>query len=133
MRPAPESTRERAFGLPGRSGRLAPFQASSRQVPPVKSELERLLQEALRSLVPGVLSEPVDPAQVVVERARDEKHGDFASNIAMRLAKAARKNPRELAQAIIAALPKTELVTSAEIAGAGFINFRLARDAWLTG
>jgi arginyl-tRNA synthetase len=99
----------------------------------VKSELERLLQEALRSLVPAVLSEAVDPAQVVVERARDEKHGDFASNIAMRLAKAARKNPRDLAQAIIAALPKSGLVTSAEIAGAGFINFRVARDAWLAG
>jgi len=99
----------------------------------VKSELERLLCEALRSLVPAVLSDPVDPAQVVVERARDEKHGDFASNIAMRLAKAARKNPRDLAQAIIAALPKSALLTSAEIAGAGFINFRLARDAWLAG
>ena len=99
----------------------------------MKSELERLLCEALRSLVPAVLSDPVDPAQVVVERARDEKHGDFASNIAMRLAKSARKSPRELAQAIIAALPKSALVTSAEIAGAGFINFRLARDAWLAG
>jgi len=99
----------------------------------VKSELERLLCEALRSLVPAVLTEPVDPAQVVVERARDEKHGDFASNIAMRLAKSARKNPRELAQAIIAALPPSDLVTSAEIAGAGFINFRLARAAWLAG
>jgi arginyl-tRNA synthetase len=99
----------------------------------VKSELERLLCEALRSLVPAVLSDAVDPAQVVVERARDEKHGDFASNIAMRLAKSARKNPRELAEAIIAALPGSELVASAEIAGAGFINFRLARGAWLAG
>ena len=95
----------------------------------MKSELERLLREALQSLVPAVLAE-ADPSQVVVERARDEKHGDFASNIAMRLSKAARKNPRELAQAIIAALPRSELVASAEIAGAGFINFRLAKDAW---
>jgi arginyl-tRNA synthetase len=96
----------------------------------VKSELERLLREALRSLVPGVIADPVDPAQVVVDRARDTQHGDFASNIAMRLAKSARKNPRELAQALIAALPKNDLVTSAEVAGAGFINFRLAKDAW---
>ena len=71
----------------------------------MKSDLERLLREALRSLVPAVLSEAADPAQVVVERARDAQHGDFQSNIAMRLAKAARKNPRELAQAIVAALP----------------------------
>jgi len=98
----------------------------------VKSDLERLLREALRSLVPAVLSDAVDPAQVVVERARDTQHGDFQSNIAMRIAKAARKNPRELAQALVAALPKSPLVASAEVAGAGFINFRLAKDAWFT-
>ena len=97
----------------------------------MKSELERLLREALRSLVPHVLAEPADPAQVVVDRARDPQHGDFASNIAMRLAKAARKNPRELAQAIVAALPANELIASAEIAGAGFINFRLVKNAWV--
>ncbi len=96
----------------------------------MKSELERLLREALRSLVPAVLAEAPDPAQVVVERARDPQHGDFTCNIAMRLAKAARKNPRELAQAIVAALPGDGLITSAEIAGAGFINFRVAKDAW---
>jgi arginyl-tRNA synthetase len=96
----------------------------------VKSDLERLLQEALRTLVPGVLAEPVEPAQVVVERARDAQHGDFQSNIAMRLAKAARRNPRELAQAIVAALPASPLVAGAEVAGAGFINFRLVKDAW---
>jgi arginyl-tRNA synthetase len=96
----------------------------------VKSELERLLREALRTLVPAVLTEPADESQVVVDRARDPAHGDFASNIAMRLAKSARKNPRELAQSIVAALPPNSLVTSAEIAGAGFINFRLAKDAW---
>jgi arginyl-tRNA synthetase len=98
----------------------------------VKSDLERLLNEALRTLVPGVIAEPVDPAQVVVERARDTQHGDFQSNIAMRLAKAARRNPRELAQAIVQALPANELITAAEVAGAGFINFRLAKDAWFS-
>jgi arginyl-tRNA synthetase len=98
----------------------------------VKSDLERLLREALRSLVPAVLSEAVDPAQVVVERARDTQHGDFQSNIAMRIAKAARKNPRELAQALVAALPANPLIASAEVAGAGFINFRLVKDAWFT-
>ena len=98
----------------------------------MKSELERLLREALRSLVPGFIADPVDPAQVVVERARDTQHGDFASNIAMRLAKSARKNPRELAQALIGALPANDLVASAEVAGAGFINFRLGKDAWFS-
>ncbi len=98
----------------------------------MKSELERLLQEALRTLVPSVIAEPVDPAQVVVERARDAQHGDFASNVAMRLAKAARKNPREVAQPIVQALPRNDLVAAAEVAGAGFINFRLAKDAWFS-
>jgi arginyl-tRNA synthetase len=98
----------------------------------VKSELERLLREALRSLVPTVLSETADPARVVVERARDAQHGDFQSNIAMVLAKAARKNPRELAQALVAALPPNSLVADASVAGAGFINFRLVKDAWFS-
>ena len=67
----------------------------------------------------------------MVERARDAQHGDFQSNIAMRLAKAARKNPRELAQAHRRrAARKERLIAAAEIAGAGFINFRLAKDAW---
>jgi len=95
----------------------------------VKSELERLLKEALRTLV-HLFNEPADESQVVVERARDPAHGDFASNIAMRLAKAARKNPRELAQAIVTAIPANELIAKAEIAGAGFINFRLVKNAW---
>jgi arginyl-tRNA synthetase len=99
----------------------------------LKSDLERLLREALRTLVPAVLPEAVDPALAVVERAKDAQHGDFQSNVAMRLAKAARKNPRELAQALVAALPKSPLVVSAEVAGAGFINFRLAKDAWYSG
>jgi arginyl-tRNA synthetase len=96
----------------------------------LKSDLERLLREALRTLVPGVLAEAVDPSLVVVERARDAQHGDFQSNVAMRLAKSARKNPRELAQAIVSALPKNDLLAGADVAGAGFINFRLAPDAW---
>ncbi len=98
----------------------------------MKSELERLLREALRSLVPQVLSEPADPALVVVERARDAQHGDFQSNIAMRIAKAARRNPREVAQALVAALPSNTLIANAEVAGAGFINFRLVKDAWFS-
>jgi arginyl-tRNA synthetase len=96
----------------------------------LKSELERLLNEALRSLVPDLLADVPDPAQVVVERARDAQHGDFQSNVAMRLAKAARRNPRELAVAIVQALPPSPVVAGAEVAGAGFINFRLAKDAW---
>ena len=66
---------------------------------------------------------------VSVERTRDASHGDFASNIAMRLAKSAGRNPRELAQLIIDKLPPSELVVKVDIAGPGFINFFVSREA----
>jgi arginyl-tRNA synthetase len=97
----------------------------------LKTELTRLLLEALKSLEGTLLPGPVDPESAVVERARDAQHGDFASNVALRLAKTARRNPRELAQAIIAALPPDPRLERAEVAGAGFINFFLARDAYV--
>ena len=67
---------------------------------------------------------------ITVERTRDARHGDFATNIAMRLAKAARKNPRELAQIIIDQLPDSDLLGKVEIAGPGFINFHVSRAAF---
>lgn len=93
----------------------------------MKQQLEQLLLSAVRGLPAGTL--PDLPEAVTVERTRDPKHGEFASNIAMRLAKPARRNPRELAQAIIAALPANALIARTEIAGAGFINFFLHADA----
>jgi len=65
-----------------------------------------------------------------VERARDARHGDFASNIAMRLAKSIGKNPRELAAQIIENLPDTGYVDKVEIAGPGFINFHIGSAAF---
>lgn len=65
-----------------------------------------------------------------VERTRDPSHGDFACNVAMRLAKPARKSPREIATRIVAALPAAEAVDSVDIAGPGFINFRLSPSAF---
>jgi arginyl-tRNA synthetase len=95
----------------------------------LKQQLEQLLLAALRALPADVLPAPPEAAAVTVESARDPKHGDFASSIALKLAKPARRNPRELAQAILAALPPSPLVAKTEIAGAGFINFFLAPDA----
>jgi len=70
------------------------------------------------------------PSAVVVERTRDNQHGEFATNLALRLAKAAGRNPRELAAAIVAALPASPLLARTEVAGAGFINFHLAPAAY---
>ena len=96
----------------------------------MKQQLEQLLASALASLIGGILPEPPPPDTVALERTRDPRHGDFATNIALRLAKAARTNPRELAERIVAALPASPLVARTEIAGAGFINFFLTAQAY---
>ena len=89
----------------------------------MKDTIRQLIQQAITQLVnEGVLPEGLSPA-IQVENARDKTHGDFASNIAMMLAKPAGMKPRDLAEKIIAALPADENVTKAEIAGPGFINF----------
>jgi arginyl-tRNA synthetase len=68
-----------------------------------------------------------DSAQIsiILERPKSAEHGDFSSNLAMMLAKPLRQNPRAIAEALIAALPKSEYIAKVEIAGAGFINFFL--------
>ncbi|QIM48181.1 arginine--tRNA ligase [Pusillimonas sp. DMV24BSW_D] len=92
-------------------------------------------QQALISHINQVVSNlvPNHNATVTLERPKVAAHGDMASNIAMQLAKPARRNPRELAQSIIDALLKQaevlEIVESAEVAGPGFINFRLTAAA----
>ena len=61
-----------------------------------------------------------------IERTRDPSHGDFASNVAMRLAKPARRPPRELAEKIVARIGKSDDIEGIDVAGPGFINFRLS-------
>ena len=95
----------------------------------MKQQLEQLLHAALSRLKGNLLPEDTTLDGFGVERTRDPANGDFASNIAMKLAKQARKSPLELAQAIVAALPADPIVTKVEIAGAGFINFFLASAA----
>jgi len=95
----------------------------------LKAELERLVADAIHTLIGGVLPHDVDPSAISVERTRDASHGDYACNIALRLARQAGKPPREIAEAIRAALPSSPLLSRAEVAGAGFINFYLAQSA----
>ncbi|TLZ14259.1 MAG: arginine--tRNA ligase [Gammaproteobacteria bacterium] len=96
----------------------------------MKQELEQLLLASLAKLTGSVLTEMPAASAVVVERTRDSGHGEFTTNLALRLAKAARRNPRELAAAIVAALPASPLLSRTEVAGAGFINFHLAPAAY---
>ncbi len=89
----------------------------------MKDTIRQLIQQALTQLVnDGVLPDGLTPA-IQVENARDKTHGDFASNIAMMLAKPAGLKPRDLAEKLIAALPADPQVSKVEIAGPGFLNF----------
>jgi arginyl-tRNA synthetase len=96
----------------------------------MKTEIEQLVSAAQQRLVDeGVLPQTL-PTCPKIERARDDKHGDFATNLALVLAKPAGKKPRELAQALLEAMPSSELVERCEIAGPGFINFYLSPTAY---
>lgn len=89
----------------------------------MKDSIRHLIQQALTRLTAeGVLPEGLSPA-IQVENTRDKTHGDFASNIAMMLAKPAGMKPRDLAQKLIDALPTDASVSKVEIAGPGFLNF----------
>jgi arginyl-tRNA synthetase len=66
---------------------------------------------------------------IIITHTKDKKFGDFASNIAMMLAKTEKTNPRDLAEKIIQNLPNSEIITKTEIAGAGFINFFVSQNA----
>ncbi len=94
----------------------------------MKQKLENLLQQALESLKSdGILDQEIAP-RIAVERVKDAQHGDFASNLAMVLAKPAKSNPRQLADKIVAALPQDATISKVEIAGPGFINFYINAD-----
>jgi arginyl-tRNA synthetase len=95
----------------------------------VKHQIEKLVEAALATLPPDIVPADIRPS-IEVERTREAAHGDFATNIALQLAKPARRSPRQLAQAIVAALPASELVANIEIAGPGFINFHLSPQAY---
>ncbi|HST45691.1 MAG TPA: arginine--tRNA ligase, partial [Luteimonas sp.] len=100
----------------------------------MKSELRALIHQGIdalraRDLLPADAVLP----DFVVERPKDRAHGDFSSNVAMLLAKPARSNPRAIAQALVDALPANDDIAGVEIAGPGFLNFRLAAGAWQRG
>ena len=89
----------------------------------MKEIIAELIDSALKNLIENdTLPADIQP-KIMVENTRDKTHGDYASNIAMTLAKAAKSNPRQLAEKIVEALPQSENLKRTEIAGPGFINF----------
>ena len=95
----------------------------------MRKKLEALIQQAVITLKKeGVIAEDIS-VNITLERTRDAQYGDFASNLAMMLAKPAKMNPRQLAEKLVAALPKDSAVKKVEIAGPGFINFFMDASA----
>ena len=96
----------------------------------MKHQIKSLVSQSIQALQQaGTLDNHIEP-NIKIEHARDKKHGDYACNIAMILAKQAKKNPRELAEEIINHLPVSSLVEKTEIAGPGFINFYMSTNAF---
>ena len=95
------------------------------------ADLRRAVIAALEEMVAeGALPAGLDTANVAVEPPRDAAHGDMATNAAMVLAKPAGKNPRALAEALVAKLAQDPRIVQAEVAGPGFINLRLEPGQW---
>lgn len=95
----------------------------------MKQTVEHLLRQALAALqqsgeVPAELN-----VDIKVDRSKDSAHGDYASNLALILAKPCRQAPRNIAELLVQALPEDASIEKVEIAGAGFINFFIRNDA----
>jgi arginyl-tRNA synthetase len=96
----------------------------------IRDDLGRMVEEAAQSaMADGALPKAVLP-EIVIERPARPEHGDYATNLPLRLARAARANPLDLAKTLAARIPIGEALSAAEAAPPGFINFRLA-EGWL--
>ncbi len=96
----------------------------------MKKQLQALLDQSLRVLESEGMVIAVKKDGIKIEYSREPSHGDFASNLAMVLAKTHNCNPRELANRITENLPKSDLIKRTEIAGPGFINFFLNQNSY---
>ena len=95
----------------------------------IREQLEEIVNKAIATAIQDGALALDEPPAAALERPRDPENGDWASTVAMRSAKLAHANPRAIAQAVVDHLPQNNVVKSAEIAGPGFINFRLADEA----
>lgn len=95
------------------------------------TDIRARVLEAIEAMqAAGELPEGLDTAAVTVEPPRDALHGDMATNAAMVLAKPAGKKPRDIAEALATRLASDDRIASAEVAGPGFLNLRLADGVW---
>jgi arginyl-tRNA synthetase len=101
----------------------------------IRSQLHAIIQTSLADAQSAGALPAFDLPTVDVTRPKQAEHGDYSTNVALVAAAAIRKaggnaNPRQIAQAVVEHLPANEIIGVAELAGPGFINFRLA-DSWL--
>src|SRR3990167_3150934 len=95
----------------------------------MKLHIEKLIQSALRALEQEGELKAV-PAFIQVDATKNKQHGDYASNIALLLAKLENKPPRALAEQIVSKLPASARIKKIEVKGPGFINFFLSPEAF---
>ena len=96
----------------------------------IRESLEAIIDAAIDAARADGSLELAEAPQAALERPRDEANGDWASTVAMRTAKLAHKNPREIAQIIVDHIPANDMIASVEIAGPGFINLFLSQSFW---
>lgn len=97
---------------------------------PLIDDIRRLVSQAVEAARKDGVLRLETPPDIQVEHPGNTEHGDFATNLPLRLARATRINPMDLAQALVARIPECDPVASVEPAPPGFINFRL-KDSWL--
>ena len=97
----------------------------------MKEQLRQAIEAVLKDCyAEGLLSSGEVPAEIQLEVPKNAEHGDFATNLAMMLAKPERKAPRQVAEILLPKLQSLTICASVEIAGPGFINFRLSPSCW---
>ena len=96
----------------------------------MRDTLEQILRDALRKLEAKNGWEGLGARDPELQRARDVRHGDFSSNVAMRAAPGLGIKPRDLAVALVGAIAPSKLIARVDVAGPGFINIALAPDAY---
>ena len=90
------------------------------------NQIESNLKKALQSAVRQAFDTELETSSIVIEIPKDKSHGDYSTNVAMQLTRILKNNPRKIAEAIVEALDKeAAAVESCEIAGPGFINFKI--------
>ncbi|CAM4462511.1 MAG: Arginine--tRNA ligase [Legionellaceae bacterium] len=95
----------------------------------MKNHLKSLIETAITSIQQKTILAKDITFTIQIERTRDKQFGDFSCNIAMVLAKTTHKNPRELAELMLAHIPASDLIEKTLVAGPGFINFFLTPEA----